>query len=501
MRLWQKIFLLTLCLTALSANSVSFLFLIRSHGVSLNLAKEKLETVCDGAVSELGHLIQEKKEEERCLMLTASQMEDMMDGIRLDAGGRLLWADSEQNSETGQEGSPNKIVIKPVDARSADDWAAKGTALVSAGQLPPEVGSVRSELAEKEGQIRIRRSTTIFLEGIFYRVEVSSDVSELFEGFRQDLAFSQWMSGAVSLMTAAVLLFSILYMTRPLKCLETATEQIAAGEYGYRVSLKGHDEIAELSDHMNEMAEEIQIRIRQVEELARSRETFIANMAHELKTPLTSILGFADIMTVKSHMGEEERREYAAIIAAEAKRLKLLSSRLMELISIQETDLALHPVNLTELIERALEVFEPVCREHSCTIRWEPQPLWVEADEALFTSLVLNLLDNALKASAPGQEIVVSLGERDGSAVLEVWDRGMGIPEEDLGRVTEAFYMVDKTRSRSNGGSGVGLALCKAIVEAHYGTLRIESKEGQGTTVTLVLPCVDGVMEKITKKG
>ena len=246
--------------------------------------------------------------------------------------------------------------------------------------------------------------------------------------------------------------------------------------------------MAELSRHMNEMAAEIEASIRRTEELARGREIFIANMAHELKTPLTSILGFADIMTIKSDMEEAERREYAAVIAAEAKRLKLLSSRLMELITIRETELALHPVNFGELTERALEVFAPVCAKRQCSVRRRLQPLWVEADEALLTSLVLNLLDNALKASAPGQEILVTLEEREGNAVLAVRDYGTGIPEAELERVTEAFYMVDKARSRSQGGSGIGLALCRAVAEAHHGSLHIESREGRGTRVCAVLP-------------
>lgn len=194
-------------------------------------------------------------------------------------------------------------------------------------------------------------------------------------------------------------------------------------------------------------------------------------------------------MTIKSDMGETERREYAGVIAAEARRLKLLSSRLMELISIQETELALRPVDFGELTERALEVFAPVCGERQCTVRKKLQPLQVEADEALLTSLVLNLLDNALKASAPGQEIAVTLKEQEGSALLTIRDYGIGIPESELERVTEAFYMVDKARSRSSGGSGVGLALCKAIAEAHHGTLRIESKEQYGTRVSVVVPC------------
>lgn len=499
MRLWQKIFLLTLCLTVLAASSISLMLLTRSQTHSLSLARDRIRTICDGAVWELGHLIQEKKEETGCLLLSESEMKTLLSQIRIDTDGQLFLADSAQGVAAGgaekkederEDGEiwENEIHIEPVSGGSAQGAEEADIFPVSAERLPSGAESVITKLVEEEGQIRIRMSTTAFWEGHFYRVEVSSDLSKLFGRFREDLVFGQWISGAVSLMIAVLLLSSILYLTRPLKRLESATKQIADGEYGYRIPVKGNDEITELSRRMNEMAAEVEASIRRVEELARGREIFIANMAHELKTPLTSILGFADIMTIKSDMDEGERREYAAVIAAEAKRLKLLSSRLMELIAIRETELTLRPVDLGKLAERALEVFAPVCAKRQCRVQRRLQILWVEADEALLTSLVLNLMDNALKASAPGQEIAVTLEEREGNAVLAVRDYGTGIPKAELERVTEAFYMVDKARSRSEGGSGVGLALCKAIVEAHHGSLHIESREQRGTRVSVVLP-------------
>ena len=530
MRLWQKIFLMTLCLTALAANSICLVLLTRNQANSLSLAGERIRTICDGAVLELGHLIQEEKEAKGSLMLTESEMKEIISKVRLNENGQLFMADSArdaekdidaverrdaeeridagenrnaekrmdagENQDAGKDTGAgeqdfmreNEIRIEPLAGVFAGNPDGPGSFPFSVEQIPPEAGSTEIRLVREDRTTRIHMDTTAFWEGRFYRVEVSSDLTELFERFREDLAFCQWMCGGVSLLTAGILLCTILYLTRPLKRLEAATGQIAGGEYGYRVEVKGNDEMAELSRHMNEMAAEIEASIRRVEELARGREIFIANMAHELKTPLTSILGFADIMTIKSDMEEAERREYAAVIAAEAKRLKLLSSRLMELITIRETELALHPVNFGELTERALEVFAPVCAKRQCSVRRRLQPLWVEADEALLTSLVLNLLDNALKASAPGQEILVTLEEREGNAVLAVRDYGAGIPEAELERVTEAFYMVDKARSRSEGGSGIGLALCRTIVEAHHGSLHIESREGRGTRVCAVLP-------------
>lgn len=199
MRLWQKIFLLTLCLTALAANSISLALLTRNQSDSLVLAKERIGTVCDGAVRELGHLIQEEKEAKGCLMLTEAEIRVMLSKIRLDENGQLFFIGSgEDRSFQGAMQEGEGIVISAL-----------------AGRLLPKAEGTRTELVEKEGKIQIRRATTVFWEGRFYRVEVYSDLSELFGWFREDLVFCQWMSGTVSLLTAVILLCSILYLTRP----------------------------------------------------------------------------------------------------------------------------------------------------------------------------------------------------------------------------------------------------------------------------------------------
>ena len=496
MRLWQKIFLLTLFLTTLAANAISLMLLARNHENTLLMAKEKIQTVRDGAVAELGHLIQEEKDDSGQLLLTEADLEELFKAFYLSSGNfRNGTGDAISEAYSNGEGIPvgkeslsfrepgNHILITPLE-----------TGIFSVNRLPPQAAGAITVLVESGDTRRISTSTTAFWEGRFYRVEVSSDVTDLFHGFGEDLRFCQWICGGVSLAIATILLLSILGLTRPLKRLESATERIAAGEYGYRIPEKGHDEIAELAGHMNAMSVEIEDNIRKTEALAASRETFIANMAHELKTPLTSILGFADIMTIKSHMEESERREYAAIIAAEAGRLKTLSSKLMELVSLQGTELMLQPVKLEKLVEKAVLALEPVCLAQQCTVRRNLEPATAWADEALLTSLVLNLLDNALKASAlkgHGQMIDISLKRKHDKAIIKVRDYGTGIPEEQLEHVTEAFYMVDKARSRRSGGSGIGLSLCKAIAQAHQGSLRIESREGQGTAVSLVLPIPD----------
>lgn len=460
MRLWQKIFLVTLFLVTMSVNGVSLVLMVRSHKNSLILAKEKAQAVCEAAISELENGIQKEKERTGSFLLTEQELMELV---------------SEEKSTSVLD---CEVAVTPVL-----------TGYDSETYLPEEACSLQTVFTERQkGEYQIRTAVTVFWEGRFYRVTSYSDVSGLMEQFHQDLGFIRWFGGAVSLGTAAILLAVSLGLTYPLKNLEAATTKIAKGEYSSRIAVKGQDEISELAKHMNAMAEEVEENISRMEQITQGRETFIADMAHELKTPLTSILGFADIMMIKSKVTEEERREYASIIAAEAGRLKLLSSRLMELVSLRETRLQLQPVSLDKVVGDAIRIFTPIVKEHHCFLQRAISPVEVEADGTLLISLILNLLDNALKASSPKQTIEISLVAEGEKAVLAVQDHGIGIPQEQLEHVTEAFYMVDKARSRSAGGSGIGLSLCKAITEAHYGTFEIYSRENCGTRVTLTFP-------------
>ncbi|MDE6129190.1 MAG: HAMP domain-containing histidine kinase [Lachnospiraceae bacterium] len=218
-------------------------------------------------------------------------------------------------------------------------------------------------------------------------------------------------------------------------------------------------------------------------------------MTHELKTPLTSILGFADVLRIKPDISDEERRDYADIIFTEAERLKLLSSRLMELITISETKLQMVPVDIARLLAREAEMYRPVSGKAGVLLTLDLEPAFILAEETLLATLFVNLIDNARKASAPGKTIHISSRREDARALIQVADQGIGIPEEQIAYVTEAFYMVDKARTRKAGGAGIGLALCKAIAAAHHGELTIESKVNAGTTVTVSIPLYESGSE------
>lgn len=456
MRLWQKVFLITFALVMAATHFVAFAQLNRHQTNSLVLSKENAKITCQSVFSEINRLVQQAKAESGSFLLTDLEMQDVI--------ARASFDFAKEN---------DRINISSLPILAADDRYS------------------RVSLVQSDGPF-IQVETTGFWEGRYYRVVVLSDVSQLLAQFDKDLSFMQRLGNGTALMVAMILLAVILLLTKRLNQLETVTQRIAGGQYHDRVTVSGHDEIVELSGHMNIMAERIEENINRIERVSQSRKTFIANMTHELKTPLTSILGFADILTIKGCVSDEERREYASIIAMEAKRLRLLSARLMELISLGETELVLHPANIETLIAKAIDTFSPICEERKLQICSQTSDSIVDVDEALFTSLFINLLDNACKAASPGQRIDVTLTQADGQAIVRIRDYGIGIPEDQLAHVTEAFYVGDKARSKKAGGAGIGLSLCMAIAQAHHGRLKIDSQVGRGTCVTLALPASKG---------
>ena len=466
MKLWQKIFLLTLLLTILAVNTVSVVLLTRNQTNALSLAKDNAQVLCSSVASDLQNEILHAKTILRKNILTERELADCLTTAAADL-----------------ENEQYQIFVSQIEAGYG-----------SLASVPEKDRFASTMLVHSSEGTQIQAETTTFWEGHFFRVLIRYPVSQLFTQFYKDLLFCQYYSGVISFVVAVILLIVIRAVTRPLNRLEIAAKNIAGGNYQNRIPIKGSDEIAELSKQMNMMSAAIEEKITQIEQISENREIFIANMAHELKTPLTSILGFADLLKIKSEVPEDERREFASIIAAEAKRLRLLSTKLMELVSLGEDALKLTPTPLKALLEKIIDEFAPISDEKYCMVEYELENVTINADPALFTSLILNLMDNARKASELGQVISIRLQRKEGKAIILIRDYGRGIPAEHLAHVTEAFYMVDKARSRGAGGAGVGLSLCKAITEAHHGTFEIDSQEHVGTTVTLTFPIIEGVL-------
>ena len=285
-----------------------------------------------------------------------------------------------------------------------------------------------------------------------------------------------------ALVTAALMR----WLTRPLAALSDASRRIAGGELDFRADASGRDEFAAVASDFNHMADKLDDRMEELRKSVRRQETFTGAFAHEMKTPMTAIIGYADMIRSQS-LGEEELHTAANYIYSEGRRLEKLSGKLLELLVLQRRDFSLKPCDLAELIRDTEAELAFYREKYHITLHCAYQKGERLAERDLLKTLLLNLIDNGRKAMPQGGVIAVTQTLTEDGFVISVADHGCGMEEKELDRITEAFYRVDKSRSRALGGAGLGLAICNEIAAVHGGELTFESQPGQGTTATLTV--------------
>lgn len=290
----------------------------------------------------------------------------------------------------------------------------------------------------------------------------------------------------VSIIVALILARSI---TRPLIGLTEATRALASGDYQQRVEIRGDDEVAELGRSFNAMAADIE-RVRH-----RERD-FLANISHDLKTPLTSIQGFAGAL-IDGTCPPDAYPDAARIIYSESQRMGHLVGDILQLSRLEAGELTLlvSPIDLTALLRATAQRFADTAAKAGVIIRLEnlsDHPLVALADRDRIEQVLGNLVENALRYTAPGGRIDLISGRQEAPgpplARLAVRDTGIGIAASDLPRIFERFYQADKSRVAGRTGSGLGLAIVKELIERHGGAVHAESIVGAGTTITMTLP-------------
>ena len=281
---------------------------------------------------------------------------------------------------------------------------------------------------------------------------------------------------------AVIILYLLLRRTmQPLDSLTESAKQIAAGAYDERVSVHTGDEIGLLAQEFNRMAEAVQEKIRALAESEQRKTMFMADFSHELKTPLTSVYGYAQTLrTVK--LPEEDREEALSYICSESQRLDRLAKKMMRLMQLDGTEsLEMQPIDNSALLDAVLATCQPFAEKNGVTLEITECAGTVRGDFDLLHDALCNLTDNAVKASNSGQTVTLS-AEND---LLTVTDEGCGIPQNEIKNLTEPFYMVDKSRSRKAGGAGLGLSLVAQINRLHGIRMEIESEPGHGTRIVL----------------
>lgn len=345
------------------------------------------------------------------------------------------------------------------------------------------------QFMEREGHSYIVIGSTVSLGEKSLLFMTRSDISKVI-GQRETIQTYFRNCYCISLIVGMILmLFMSFLLTKPLKQMSKAAGRIAGGDYRERLSVSGRDEMGELAESFNRMAIAVEDKVEALSDAAKQKEDFVANFAHELKTPLASMIGYAD-MIYQKELSREEIKKASAYIWNEGMRLEALSHKLLELTVLNKQEFPLIWLPADELLGDVVEGLRPVLESKQVDFQLEAGNGYIRADYDLLKTLILNLVDNSIKAG--GTKLSISGKYLDGQYQISICDNGCGIPADDLSRITEAFYMVDKSRSRKQHGVGLGLTLAEKITHIHGGELKFESEEGKGTKVLLYLESKKG---------
>jgi two-component system OmpR family sensor kinase len=370
----------------------------------------------------------------------------------------------------------------------------------SAGEMDGELTSifeVRQALAGKSsasvyhltdfGQVLYLTVPITTGKNISGVVFLAADVNDIFAQLGMIRLRLIWIGLISSGLTLLVSLLLARIVTVPVERLSTGVQRMAAGEYGYRIEVKGNDELSELGQAFNEMSQ----KIKEEDEV---RKQFIANASHELRSPLASLRASLESFIIQRPGTMEELFSLLPELNQELKRLSELVDDLLLLSKIKSNrgSLQLENISVREILEEVRKKVQPLAQKRKVDLVIEgPGGLYWFLDGEKVYRVVYNLADNAVKYSPPLTTVIIRYYPKEDHLVLEVIDQGQGIPPEERTKVFERFYRLGRARDRKTGGTGLGLAIVKEIVDLHGGQVAVKENSDRGTCLSVVFPSND----------
>ena len=340
----------------------------------------------------------------------------------------------------------------------------------------------------QNGAFRSRASSPVLYQsqviGAVYAYEYDTEQAALLEGLQANLLRLSAMIG-VAVLVLSVVLSRVL--TRKIGQLLTAIRQVREGAYSHRAEIAGHDEIAQIGQEFNSLTDRLQTT-------ENARRRFVSDASHELKTPLAAIRLLSDSILQTEHMDPATTREFVADIGAEAERLSRITEDLLRLTRLDSGVLETPvEVEVLPVLEQVMRMMSLVAQEKQVELTYTAEPgCTVLATPDELHQVIYNLTDNAVKYTGAGGAVQVALSRREENVILTVADNGTGIPEEDLPRIFERFYRVDKARSRAAGGTGLGLSIVSDTVKRRGGTVEAANRPEGGSVFTVRWPAAKG---------
>lgn len=454
MKLWLKVSLIALILVVMATGTCSLIMLIRSGENSLSLAAQNT-------------LANQQVRAASWSTAMTSELDSQYTDLARRSLARYLIA---------------KFAESTTILLSGEDVIYNTTLLNPAEYLPITADTQQYGVFEIGGQSMLLAGSRVTVDGTEYLLYVVSDVTSVYSGVETMAYQFSLVNACVIALAGGVLILLLRAVLRPIQTLQTSTAYLAGGVYDRRIEIRQNDEIGELAADFNRMADAVETHICALREEAERRALFMSALAHEMKTPITGISGTAQTL-LGTKLTEEEREEALLGINSECLRIERLSQKLLQLIVLkQEGELELVSYRVPALLDTVRAAADGLLRQRGLTllIQNEMETLLMEPD--LLANLLLNLIDNAGKASCPGDTITLSAREN----VIAISDRGCGMAREELGKITQPFYRIDRSRAKKAGGVGLGLALAEEIARLHLAHLEFESEPGIGTTVKVV---------------
>lgn len=284
-------------------------------------------------------------------------------------------------------------------------------------------------------------------------------------------------------------------LMKPIDNLKRVSKDIASGNYSNRLVITSGDEIGELGEQFNVMAYEIEKKVNELQNESERKQRFIDNLTHELRTPLTSIIGYSDTL-MKIPYNREIFLKSLKFIYSEGNRMLKMVSQLMDLVLLKKYTFDMKEEYIKPLLIEVKELLNQKIKAKNMTVEIYGGNQKRKMNKDFMKAALINLLDNAINASENGDKITMGVKTEDDYDCIYIKDQGKGISETDVKRVTEPYYRVDKARSTKNGGAGLGLSICQEIINMHDAKLKIESKVGEGTVVSIIFYNSDTNLKK-----
>ena len=466
MKLWQKIYFFSLVLLIVTLNITGFSLVQNFHNKLLKREVDKCITqqeylisdlqFCTSFVRKIQNDISTQPEYSiRVLMEDFSHNRDSNGYFQvLDENNKILYTDSDFPTPPLQEELNNLT-----DSTTHYVWRQ----------------------VDNEYYLYVSSMDTINNTSLkFYSAK---NISELYKERCDNYAFFIKLDIIICIVYAFFMFLISRLITAPIGTLIATTQKIASGCYSERVKLDSKDEFGILSGHFNLMAQTVEDKINELELTNVEKELFINSFTHELKTPLTCIIGYANIIRTAKY-NEMLFSEASDYIYKEGKNLEQMAFKMMDFIYSHSENIELAPTSMKSILEEVRKSLFTKLEEKHIVLKMEISPTILMLDATLIKILLLNLLDNAIKVSPENTPIVITFVAEE-VPTLTMTDYGTGIAKENLEKIWQPFYIVDKARTRKNNGVGLGLAICKKIATSHQATIHIKSQLGEGTTVIL----------------